>query len=71
MMVGISKRNQADNTHEVQYAGETGIPTKRVFLEYLFKVMNKKWIAFMKTFLLVLVFGLLVGGVVTGYAHFT
>jgi hypothetical protein len=32
MMVGISKRNQADNTHEVQYAGETGIPIQRVFL---------------------------------------
>jgi hypothetical protein len=32
MMVGISKRTQADNTHKVQCTGETGISTKRVFL---------------------------------------
>lgn len=32
MMMGISKRNQADNTHEVQYASETGISSMRVFL---------------------------------------
>jgi hypothetical protein len=70
-MVDISKRNQTDNTHEVQYAGETGIFTRRVFLAYLFQLVNKKGRAFMKTFLLVLVFGLLVGGVAAGYAHFS